>query len=238
VANRGETKGQKSLSVATLRKLKRKANVWTVRSLTGAHSKETSVPIAYILRDVLAVAEKLKEAKRILNEGHVKVNGKVVKDYRFPVGMFDVIDLEKSAKRYRFVLDSKGKIDLKEISAKETVAKIIKITGKRIVKKGLIQLEASDGRTFLEKKTSVKVGDSVLVEFPVKKISKHLDMKEGNLAYVISGKHAGTTGKIKLIVEGGLNKDKLLTLEGSKGDFQTAEKNVLVIGDKKALIDV
>ncbi len=238
MANRGETKSQKSLSVANLRVIKRKEHKWTVKSMTGAHTKESSVPISFILRDLLKLAGTMKEAKGILHEGLVKVNGKVRRDYRLPVGLFDVIDLEKIGKRYRIVLDSKGRIEIKEISAKEKMSKINKIAGKRVVKGGLIQLATNDGSTFLEKKTAINVGDSVLVELPERKVGKRLERKEGNLAYVIGGKHSGTIGKIKSIIEGGMNKDMLLTLEGDKGDFQTSEKNVLVIGEKKTEIEI
>lgn len=238
MANRGETKSQKSLSVANLRVIKRKENKWTVKSMTGTHTKKSSVPISFILRDLLKLAGTMKEAKGMLHKGLVKVNGKVRRDYRFPVGLFDVVDLEKIGKRFRIVLDSKGRIEMKEISSKEKMAKINKIAGKRVVKGGLIQLTANDGSTFLEKKTEINVGDSVLVELPGGKVGKRIEMKEGNLAYVIGGKHSGTIGKIKSIIESGMNRDMLLTLEGATGDFQTVEKNVLVVGEKKTEIEI
>ncbi|MFH1586923.1 MAG: 30S ribosomal protein S4e [Candidatus Diapherotrites archaeon] len=238
MANRGETKSQKSLSVANLRIIRRKENKWTVKSMTGAHTKESSVPISFILRDLLKLAKTMKEAKGMLNEGLVKVNGKVRKSYRHPVGLFDVVDLEKIGMRLRVVLDSKGRIATKEISAKEKMVKINKIAGKMVVKGGLIQLAANDGSTFLEKKTDINVGDSVLVELPGGKVGKRIEMKEGNLAYIIGGKHSGTVGKIKSIIEGGMNKDMLLTLEGDRGDFQTVEKNVLIVGEKKTEIEI
>ena len=60
--------------------------------------------------------------KYILNNKTVLVDGKKRKDYRYPVGLFDVITFEDTKESYRVVLDEKGKIAV--VKAKEGTSKL------------------------------------------------------------------------------------------------------------------
>jgi len=55
----------------------RKEAIWIVRPSPGGHSLEKCLPLSLVLRDILEVAETRKEAKKIISQGKVFVDGKV-----------------------------------------------------------------------------------------------------------------------------------------------------------------
>jgi len=237
MANRGETKGCKRISSSKVRNIQRKENVWTVKTRPGKHSAITSVPLAVAVRDVIGLIGNLREAKHIINNGMVKVDGIVRKDYRFSVGLFDVLDIETSKKRYRAIYDQKGRLEFKELDAKGKLEKLAKIIGKNVRKGNRIQLKLNDGSIIVNPKGTFKVGDSIKISLPDCKILEHFEEKEGQLIYLIGGTRVGTFARLQKIAEGTLQKQKLVNLEQEKTEFQTVEKNVFVVGsgDKPAV---
>ena len=238
MAKKGEDKKQKRLSAEKIRDLHRKEYKWTIKSIAGPYSKKSSVPLGFVIRDLLGLSKNLKEAKFVLNSGAVKVNSVVRRDYRFPVGLFDLITLEGKKPHFRVLLDRKGKITVKEMPGKEKPTKLSKVVGKKAVKGGFIQIETNDALAIREKKTTLNVGDSIKIELPTKKVIESYELKKGNFAYVTGGVHGGTLAKIKKITKRGMNKPKLITLESGKESFQTIDRNVFVLGEKKPPIEL
>ena len=89
-----------------------KEDTWTVKPSAGSHSINDSIPLTLVIRDVLKLADNSREAKRIINSGNVLVDGRVVKDYKFPVGFMDIIEIPKTGESYRVLLDRKGRLQL------------------------------------------------------------------------------------------------------------------------------
>ena len=71
--------------------LKRKENVFTTKQCPGSHSVEESVPAALMLRDILKVCDTSREAKRIVGNRDLLVDGKPVRSVKAPVGIMDVV---------------------------------------------------------------------------------------------------------------------------------------------------
>ncbi|MDO8537249.1 MAG: 30S ribosomal protein S4e [archaeon] len=236
----GGQRKQKRISASKVRHLHRKEFTWTIKNHPGPHNDNQSVPLGFILRDLLKFASTLKEAKRILNESKVSVDGKIRKDYKFPVGLFDVITIKEDEKKsiaFITLLDHKGRIIMKATEAKH-LTKIVKITAKKIVKKGRIQLTTNDGRTFMQKDSKNKVGDSLQIELPSQKILKELEFKHGNTALIVGGKNVGKVAVIKEISEGTMQRTKTITLDAKGKQFKTTHNHVFVIGEKTPLIEV
>jgi Ribosomal protein S4E len=84
---------QKRIAAPRSWKIERKTAYWTVKPRPGPHPGNRSIPLLLIVRDMLKLADNSKEAKRILNEGNVTVDGKVRKDHKFPVGIFDLLSI-------------------------------------------------------------------------------------------------------------------------------------------------
>lgn len=239
MANKGETKTQKKLSVGRVRDVARKGRQRFVhKSKAGAHSKNTSVPLVFAVRNLLSIAKDGKEAKRIITSGAIKVNGTVRKDTHFNVGLFDLVENVSGKMKYRAVYDSHGRLGLVDVEAKAKEEKLCRIIKKKTMDRGMIQLTVDDGSTFREKKTNLKVGDTIKVELPSRKIVEDYGLKKGNTVYVTGGTHVATIAKIQGIIEGTMSRPKLLELEEKSGEkFLTVQKNVFVIGEGKSEIE-
>ncbi len=239
MASKGEKKVEKRLATSKARKIKRKEKRCTVRSKPGPHMRGSSVPLGFVLRDLIGIVQNMKEAKFILSDRQVKVDGRVIEDRRFPVGLFDLVSVEKSKKNYRIVLDSRGRLNAEEVDLKDKAVKLCKIVGKKAVPSKKVQLETNDGRSMLQEKTKLKVGDSVKISLPDQKILDEFELKRGNIVYIIAGTHVGTTATVREISAGTMKRPKLITLKPQEGDeIQTVERNVFVIGEKKPEIEV
>ena len=107
-----------------------KEDTWTVKPSAGSHSIENSLSLTLVIRDILKLADNSREAKRIINSGNVLVDGRVIKDYKFPVGFMDIIEIPKTGEVYRVLLDKKGRLQLNKIDNLKIV--IQKIDGIKI----------------------------------------------------------------------------------------------------------
>jgi small subunit ribosomal protein S4e len=158
-----------------------------------SHNKRNGIPIMVILRDILKLAKTRKEVKKILRDGKIKVNGKLVRDEKFALVMFDI--MEMNSKNYKLVLENK-KFKVEETKDKE---KIIKVTNKKILPGGIVQINFNDGRNIITKE-KLNVGDSVVMNFDGK-IEKKIELKEGSKVIVMTGSHRGEGGKVERIEE-------------------------------------
>jgi small subunit ribosomal protein S4e len=240
MSNKGGSSRLKRIAASQAVYLERKELKWTIKPSPGPHREEDAVALGFVIRDLLELAENLKEAGIILNSGKVKVDGVVRKAVDFPVGLFDVIEIKEIKKAFRLVLDSKGRLEPVEIKFGENYNKISKVLGKKILGKGQLQLSCNDGNTFTvgekEALAKVSVGDSLLLEIP-KKFSKVLELKKGNMVFVVGGKHVGETAKIEDISPSTMQRAKLITLDSGNGNFQTVAENVIVVGEAKKAIE-
>ncbi|MEM1670462.1 MAG: 30S ribosomal protein S4e [Archaeoglobaceae archaeon] len=228
---------QKRLSAPKTYKIPRKAGKWVIRVSPGPHDK-TAIPLAVVLRDLLQLADTAREARKIISAGEVLVDGVVRRDYRFPVGLFDVVSIPKLDQSYRVLFDEKGRYVLKEIE--DSDRKLYKITNKTVVKGGKIQLNLFDSSNILGT-NEYKTKDSILLKIPEKQILDHLKFEEGAMIMIIGGTHAGEIGRVKSykIVRG--SGSNLVTVETPVGEITTIEDYVFVVGKKgsdKPVIDL
>lgn len=206
--------------------VKRKGLKFITRLLPGPHSLETGIPISILLKEVLNHANTTKEVKKILNTNQIKIDGKVRKDSRFPVGIFDAIEFANTSEYFRVILNTKGKIDLIKIKKEEALLKPCKIIGKTIVK-GKLQLNLFDGKNILVDNNHYKVGDTLLLSLADRKISKHFELDKKSTILLTGGKHIGEIGNVENIVE-----DKII-YKNSKGDLiETSKKYAFVVGSE------
>ena len=204
----------------------RKKHVWVISPRPGPHPKRFSFPLGVIIRDRLGLAQNRREAKAILNQGHVLVDGKARKELHFPVGLMDVISIPAMKKHYRIVPYEKG-LEIIEIPEKEAKIKVVRVIRKQAVKGGRIQITTHDGRNFLG--IDAKVGDSLFIELPDAKVKEILKLEPGALALVIRGKSAGRMGKV-------ISVGRTVRLEGNKQVFEAPKDYVLVIGKEKPVV--
>jgi len=228
---------QKRLSASKTYKIPRKVAKWVVKPSPGPHNKK-AVPLLVVVRDFLKLADTAREARRIIAAGEILVDGVPRKDYKFPVGLFDVITIPKLDQSYRMLFDEKGRYIPKEIE--DANLKLYKITGKTMIRGGKIQLNLFDGTNILAS-NEFKTKNSVLLEIPEKKIIDHLKFEIGALVMITGGTHAGEIGKLREYKIVRSSAPNLVTVEGEDRYITTIEDYVFVIGKKdsdKPVIDV
>ncbi len=205
----GQRRQLKRIAAPKLYPVPRKAGGrFVIKPAPGPHPADRCIPLGIILRDILGYARTLREVKKILNKGFIKIDGRVIRDYKFPVGIMDVVEITETEEYYR-ILPFNRKLFLHEIKKEEANIKVLKIINKRYVKGANIQLNLFDGRNILFKVKSeeerrdilqkYKVGDSLVITVPEQKIIDHIPMNVNSYAIVILGKHMGEHGKIKAI---------------------------------------
>jgi len=197
----------------------RKNDVWAVVTGRGPHSSTKSIPIGVAIRDKLGLVSSLPEAKRILNEGKVLINGVCRKEYSFPIGAMDVLEMPETKTTYR-VMPSHGGFEFKETKDSSILSKI---TNKVSVKAGKIQYTTHNGLTLVAD-NKYKIGDTLKLDAK-KKITGHIALVEGSQAIVTEGKLRGTEGKISKV--GGR-----ITLEAKDGKVETIKDYIFVTGAK------
>jgi len=233
MSRKGENKKSKAISAPKAVHINRKDNFWSIRTKAGPHTSETAMPLGLVIRDFAKVASTLKEAKHALQKGEVKVNGVVRKAHQLPVGLFDVVSIEKQKVFLRVIYDAKGRLTVK-VSDKDLKEKVSRIAKKMMTSKGL-QFTTDDGRTFIGLKANV--GDSVKLKLPEGKVESVLEYKAGAIAYVTKGAHSSEIATIKEIISGTARRAELVKLTSGKIEFETVAENVFVIGKTKSELE-
>lgn len=214
----------------------KKESVYVIKVSPGAHSKDASLPLLLIIRDMLKLVNSGAEAKKLLNMRKIQVDRTVRTSPNFPVGLMDTLFIPETKQAYRLLFGEDGKIKLVEIDEKESQMKPCKILNKRTISKGKIQLNMHDGRNILVDDSKYKPGDTVFISLPSQEIKKHNSLEKGATVYITDGKHIGEIAKITdFLSMKGSNPDRVL-LSAKDGDFETLKKYVFVIGQEKSEI--
>lgn len=213
-----------------------KENKWTVKPNAGPHAIEESLPLLLVVRDILGVADNSREAKRIINNGDILVDGRARKDYKYPVGFMDVIEIPKTESTFRVLPDEKGRLILHSITAENKEFKLCKITDKTTIKGGKTQLNLHDGRCYLDE-GDYKVGDVVILKVPDQEINEVISFENGTIGLITGGKHIGEIGRIKEINITKSSMPNTVEMEtDDKKTFLTLKDYVFVIGKDEAAI--
>ena len=223
----------------------RKELPWIVKPSSGPHSLQNCLPLTLVLRDILGVAQTRREAKMILAQGKVQIDGKVRRKDDFPVGLMDVISISDMNKYYRLMPSHKGLV-LNPISKEEANFKLVRVEDKTTVKNGM-QIAFHDGSNMLVKVADPKnpkevtydTFDVLKITYPEKQVALSLKTKEGNLAVITGGKNIGKQGKIVEIekTEAKKRRQALVVVEDAQGvRYQTILDFVFSIGEAEPLI--
>ena len=228
-------------------RIPKKESVWATRPTPGPHSKDASIPLVVILRYILDYAYTNKEAKRIIAEGKIEVDGKVRRNPRFSVGLMDVVEIPESKDLFRVLPTSRRGLILHPIKKSEKRFKLCRIEDKTSVKSGHIQLNLHDGRNYLVEVNDphnpvedvYKVHDVVMLSLPKQEVKDHIKIEKDVTALTIAGKNLGLTGNIQKIEPGAASHPSMVTLK-RKDDtsFKTLLKYVFPIGTEKSLISL
>ncbi|MDZ4171063.1 MAG: 30S ribosomal protein S4e [Methanobacteriaceae archaeon] len=215
-----------------------KEDKWTVKPSAGPHAIESSLPLMIVIRDILGIADNSREAKRIINNGDVLVDGRARKDYKFPVGFMDVVQIPKNEGVYRVLPDEKGRLILHQIKQENVEFKLCKIENKTTLKNGKTQLNLHDGRNAITD-DQLNAGDVIKLKVPEQEVIESIKFEEGTIGLVTGGKHTGEIGKIKEIniTKSSMPNTVVIETENNK-TFLTLKDYVFVIGKDEPAISL
>jgi len=217
----------KRLAAPKTWKQPRKTYYWAVKAAPGPHPIERSIPLLVFIRDIMNLADNSKEAKSIIMAGKVLVDGRIVKNYKFPVGFMDVITVPSANIYMRVLIDNNGILRLKEIKPEESTWKLVKVTSKKITEGGKIQIGTHDGRTIITEQKNIKRGDTLKISIPDQKIIDHHPLVKDTKVYITGGAHIGTITEIEDIE---ISRSYQENTVDTKDNFTTTVTNVFVLG--------
>ena len=218
-------------------KTPRKQVAWVVAPKPGPHKKLESIPLQVLLRDVLKVTDLGSDARKIIKQREVMVDGKFRKDHGYGVGLFDVVSIPKLSKNYRAVPSATFRSFI-EIDDSEAKKKICKVVDKTTVEKGKTQLNLHDGKTILTDDKKFKTGDTVVVEIPKLKIVDHIPLEAGVTGVVTKGTQVGRVGKVKGTKEATSRQGAKVTCEFDDGEQDILKDRFFVVGKDKPSIKI
>jgi small subunit ribosomal protein S4e len=242
----GGQKTLKRLNTPAHLQIKRKHGTFFIKPSPGPHPNRFCLPLLHIVRDLLKIVNNHREAKKLIGSGYFKVDGRVIKDKSYPVGLMDVLSIDKMDKYYRILPDSHHELILHEISEDESSFKLCRINNKTTVKGGHIQLNLHDGRNILieikdpknPKEDIYKRMDVMKISIPEQEIQKVLNFKENNFAIIISGKNIGQVGKIIKILKRFGPKASTVSIQNNGEHTETLYDYTFVIGEDDSEIDL
>jgi len=242
----GGSRKLKRLNTPKFLQIKRKHGKFFMNPSPGPHPSRYCLPLLHIVRDLLEIVDNYREAKKIIGLGNFKVDGKVVKDKTYPLGLMDVLSIVKTNTHYRVLPDSHHGLILHEIPEVESTFKLCRITQKTTLKGGNIQLNLHDGRNIFisvkdpenPKEDIYKRMDVLKITIPEQEILKVLKFKEGNLAIIMSGKNIGQLGKVFTILKRFGPKASTVSIQHNSEHTETLYDYTFIIGEDQSEINL
>jgi len=235
---RGPKKHMKRLFAPSHWMLDKLNGVWAPRPSSGPHKLRECMPLIVLLRNRLKYALNYKEAKQILVQRLVKVDGKIRTDHTFPAGFMDVITLEKTKEHFRMLYDTKGRFVVHKISAEEAAYKLCRVKKVQKSAHGVGVLITHDGRTLRYADPEIAVNDTVRVDIADNKILGICKFEHGNICMISGGNNIGRVGVITHR-EKHPGSFEIVHLKDKEGhSFATRLQNVTVIGKERAFVSL
>lgn len=232
------SKHMKRLASPRAWKIVKKGDTWVPKPSAGKHAQDKSIPLGLVLRDYLSLVDTMGEAKRVIGNRDVHVDGRVATSHKAPVGLMDIVSIPKMEKTYRVVIDAHGRVVLSEIAAKDAAWKLCRVQNKTVVRGGKMQLNLHDGRNVLVKESTYKTGDVVKLSLPDQKIVGHFPFGSGMTALLTGGSHIGQFAKVGDEAELRGSAPNLVAMKVGSEDFSTIKPYVFLVGKDKPEINL
>ncbi len=128
----------------------------------------------------------------------IKVDGRVRRDYKYPVGLMDIVEIVPTNEVYRMVPHPTKFLWPVPIGQEEARYKLCRIENKTMVKGGQIQLNLHDGRNLqlpYEEGSKYNTLDSVLIDINEDKIVDYIKLELGSLGSLLMVRTWVTTAR-------------------------------------------
>ncbi|HDP73565.1 MAG TPA: hypothetical protein ENN46_01250 [Candidatus Woesearchaeota archaeon] len=214
-------------------RIMRKSAVFIARPLPGRGTLRLSMPLSVWMKEKLGICSTTSEVNYLLRNKKLLVNQKAPKNHKVPVSLFDVISIPQTGQHFRAVLTKGGYLSAVPIVESESSLKVLKLISKTSLKKGIAQLNFSDGTNLLhDGKIEISIRDSVLFEFREKKIKEVFKLEKGSVVFFVSGSHIAEIG----IVDSVTTQKAVVKLGDNTKEVEIA--SLIVVGKKQPAITI
>merc|ERR1719327_1242064 len=232
---KGQRKSMKRLAAPKQWYLGKLKGVYGTRPSPGPHKLRECIPLNVLLQQRLGYALNRQEARKIVKnkEGLIKIDGKVRRDARYPLGNMDVVSIERTNEHFRILYDVKGRFQPHKIKEAEAGFKLCKVTRKSINKQKIPHIGTHDGRTFRFPHPDISLNDSIKINLATGEISSIVKFTNGATVMLTGGNNIGRIGILQSVEKHQGSYDIANVKDATGNSFTTRISNVFVIGDGK-----
>jgi len=227
---RGPKKHLKRLAAPRTWMLDKLTGVFAPRPSTGPHKLRECLPLILFIRNRLKYALTYDEAKKIMKQRLIKVDGKVRTDMTYPAGFMDVITIDKTGEYFRLLYDVKGRYTVHRVSKQEAEYKLCKVRKVMVGPKAVPFLVTHDGRTIRYPDPLVKMNDTIKLNIATGKIEDYVKFDSGNLCMVTGGHNLGRVGLVTHRERHPGGFDIVHVKDAAGHSFATRLNNIFIIG--------
>merc|ERR1711904_359096 len=164
---RGPKKHLKRIRTPKSWMLDKLSGVYAPRPRQGPHKLRECLPLQLVLRNKLKYALSGRECDVILGDkdNQVKIDNKVRRDKKYPVGLMDVVSIPKTGDNYRMLYDVKGRFTLTKIKdKKEQGFKLCKVKRRQMGPNKVPYIVTHDARCIRFPNPDIHVFDTIKVD--------------------------------------------------------------------------
>ncbi|KAM0677033.1 40S ribosomal protein S4 [Binucleata daphniae] len=229
---RGPKRHLKRLAAPKSWMLDRMGGTFAPKPVSGPHRTKECIPLCLLLKK-LNYAQTKKEIKHIVRNSMIKVNNKVRTEKNYPVGLFDVLSIEKTNEHFRLLYNINKRFYLHKISTEESKIRLCKVVKKK--KDGDVPFcYTNDGFSFRFLDPAIVESDTLKIDIINNKVIEHVKFEEGKLAIITKGNNLGCIGTIIRIEKHEVGFDMIYLKDLNGRSFATRAKNAFVIGEVDA----
>jgi len=206
------------------------SGVWAPRPSPGPHKLRECLPIIIMLRNRLKYALTAREVKMIVMGRHIRVDGKVRTDTKFPCGFQDVVTINRTGEHFRLIYDVKGRFHLHRIPVTEANWKLLKVKKKALGARGIPYIVTHDGRTIPYPDPNIFVNDTIKYDFIKGKILQVCHFRVGGICMLTAGRGVGRVGVIEKVERHPGAFDICHIRDAKDHKFATRKDNIFIIG--------
>merc|ERR1711915_1108521 len=232
---RGQKKVLKRTNAPKSYGLTKLGGVFAIKPMAGAHNKNTSICLSYLLRYNLKYAENNKEVAGILKKRIVTVNGKVITNDKFAVGLMDILAIGEKEK-YMVSFDSMGRFCTLPLKKNFKNIRLLKVTQKYTDTGKVPVIHTHDGANYRYAHPSIKVNDTVVYDMKKGKITEIYPFQAKQTVIAICGNNSGRVGTIVNIDSSCGGHKTVSVRDSNQNTFITKIENIMVVGDSNGPI--
>lgn len=211
--------------------LDRMGGTFAIRPASGPHKKDECIPLGYLVSRFLGYAGNAKELEIILKGKNIKINGRVRTCANFPVGLFDVLSIEKTNEHFRVLYNVAKKFHLHRISSEEATTRVAKVV-KKYTNLNIPYVVTHCGTSFRFCDPAIDVDYSVRIDIASGKVVDHIAPGVDRVVFVSRGKTRGRIGVISSMNTQG--KEMIYGITDFAGNvFSCTYKNCVLIGESE-----